>query len=95
MADRSEFDNVAIACLDSVYRVALALCGRQAEAEDLAQETFTKPVNGRLDAVNFHKVNTGSNHMFGSVVGPATTEMQASVRRYEFATRCTSSAVTP
>ncbi len=42
MADRSEFENVAMVCLDSVYRAALALCGRQAEAEDLAQETFTK-----------------------------------------------------
>lgn len=42
MADRSDFENVAMAHLDAVYRAAFALCGRAVEAEDLAQETLAK-----------------------------------------------------
>lgn len=49
MADRSEFENVAMPYLDAVYRTALALCGRRAEAEDLTQDTFTKAME-RFDS---------------------------------------------
>lgn len=42
MADRREFENMAMPHLDAVFRAAFALCGRREGAEDLAQETFTK-----------------------------------------------------
>ena len=42
MADNSDFENAAMVHLDAVYRVALALCGRPVEAEDLTQEAFAK-----------------------------------------------------
>lgn len=42
MADRKEFENIALPHLDSVFRVALALCRRRDQAEDLAQTTTLK-----------------------------------------------------
>lgn len=50
MADRQnsslkrqqDFEQTALGHLDSVYRTAAALCGRQDEAEDLTQATFVK-----------------------------------------------------
>jgi RNA polymerase sigma-70 factor (ECF subfamily) len=42
MADRKEFEAVALPHLDAVYRAAYALCGRHAEAEDLLQTTFLR-----------------------------------------------------
>lgn len=44
MADNPQesFEQLALPHLDSVYRAAVALCGRRDEAEDLAQETFVK-----------------------------------------------------
>lgn len=37
-----DFEQTALPHLDSVYRAAVALCGRRDEAEDLAQATFLK-----------------------------------------------------
>ncbi len=42
MADRSEFEAVALPHLDAVYRAAYALCGKHTEAEDMAQTTFLR-----------------------------------------------------
>jgi RNA polymerase sigma-70 factor (ECF subfamily) len=50
MADRQDsslerqqrFEQTALPHLDSVYRAAVALCGRRDEAEDLTQATFVK-----------------------------------------------------
>ena len=42
MTDSSDFETTAIPYLDSVFRVAFALCGRRDEAEDLVQATFLK-----------------------------------------------------
>lgn len=42
MADKGEFESIAMLYLDTVYRAAVALCGNRAEAEDLAQATFLK-----------------------------------------------------
>lgn len=44
MAENPEqsFEQTALPHLDSVYRAAVALCGRRDEAEDLAQATFLK-----------------------------------------------------
>jgi RNA polymerase sigma-70 factor (ECF subfamily) len=42
MADRSDFDTIAMPHLDSVFRAALALCGRREQAEDLTQTTMLK-----------------------------------------------------
>jgi len=36
------FEDVALPYLDAVYRAAVALCGRPAEAADLVQDTFVK-----------------------------------------------------
>lgn len=42
MADRKDFDELALPHLDTVYRVALSLCRDPATADDLAQTTFLK-----------------------------------------------------
>lgn len=49
MADRSDFENMAVVYVDAVYRTAFALCGQHAKAEDLAQETFAKALE-RFDS---------------------------------------------
>ena len=36
------FEEIALPHLDAVYRAAVAICGRQGEAEDLVQDTFVK-----------------------------------------------------
>jgi RNA polymerase sigma-70 factor (ECF subfamily) len=40
MADRKEFDQIALCHLDAVYRAAAAMAGPGAVAEDLAQQTL-------------------------------------------------------
>ena len=42
MADRTEFEKIAMPHLNSVFRAALALCGRADEAEDLTQTSVLK-----------------------------------------------------
>ncbi len=42
MADRDKFDSIALPYLDTVYRAAVALCGRADNAQDLVQETYLK-----------------------------------------------------
>jgi RNA polymerase sigma-70 factor (ECF subfamily) len=42
MANRQEFEELALPHLDTVYRVALSLCRDPATADDLAQTTFLK-----------------------------------------------------
>jgi len=42
MADRKDFETIAMVHLDSVYRAAAALCGRSGQADDLVQATFLK-----------------------------------------------------
>ncbi len=42
MAEIKDFEKVAMPHLDAVVRVALALCGNRAQADDLAQSTFLK-----------------------------------------------------
>ena len=42
MADRNEFETIAMPHLNSVFRAAFALCGRADQAEDLAQTTVLK-----------------------------------------------------
>lgn len=42
MADRTEFDEIAMPHLDSVYRTALALSRKPHEADDLTQTTMLK-----------------------------------------------------
>ncbi len=42
MADRSEFESIALEHLETVYRAAVALCGNRQDAEDLVQATFVK-----------------------------------------------------
>ena len=49
MADREDFENTAMPHLDAVFRAAVALCGREAEAEDLTQATFLKALE-RFDS---------------------------------------------
>ena len=36
------FEDIALPHLNAVYRAAVAICGRQREAEDLVQDTFIK-----------------------------------------------------
>jgi RNA polymerase sigma-70 factor (ECF subfamily) len=36
------FEEIALPYLNAVYRAAVAICGRQGEAEDLVQDTFVK-----------------------------------------------------
>lgn len=40
MADKGEFESIAMVHLDAVYRVAVALCSDRVDAEDLVQVTF-------------------------------------------------------
>jgi RNA polymerase sigma-70 factor (ECF subfamily) len=42
MADRDKFDSITLPYLDTVYRAAVALCGRVDNAQDLVQETYLK-----------------------------------------------------
>jgi len=42
MADRKEFERIAMPELPAVYRAAVALCGRVEPAEDLVQATMVK-----------------------------------------------------
>ena len=49
MADRSEFENTAIPHVETVYRAAFALSGKQEKAEDLTQDTFVKTLS-RFDS---------------------------------------------
>ena len=42
LQDKERFEQVALPHLDSVYRAAVALCGRSTEAEDLTQTTFVR-----------------------------------------------------
>ena len=42
MADTSLFESTTVCHLDTVYRVAYALCGRGEQAEDLVQTTYAK-----------------------------------------------------
>jgi RNA polymerase sigma-70 factor (ECF subfamily) len=42
MESPERFEQIALPHLDSVYRAAVAVCGRTVEAEDLAQATFLK-----------------------------------------------------
>ena len=42
MADRNEFEKIALPHLNTVLRAAFALCGRQDQADDLAQTTALK-----------------------------------------------------
>ena len=49
MADAKDFENEALAHLDGVYRVALALTGRSDRADDLVQTTYLKALK-RFDS---------------------------------------------
>jgi len=42
MADKKDFESVAMPHLETVYRAAVALCRRREEAEDLVQITYAK-----------------------------------------------------
>ncbi|MFB3892110.1 MAG: sigma-70 family RNA polymerase sigma factor [Phycisphaerae bacterium] len=53
--DRKAFDQAALPHLTSVYRAALALCGKEQQAEDLAQATFLKALE------NFGQFQAGTN----------------------------------
>jgi len=50
-----EFEEVALAHLDAIYRTALRLTHNRAEAEDLAQETFYKALR------SFDRFNPGTD----------------------------------
>ena len=45
MADRLEFENIAMPHMDAVYRVAFALSGSPSDADDLTQATFAKALD--------------------------------------------------
>ena len=45
MADRTEFEKIAMPHIDGVLRVALALCGDRDEAEDLVQTAYLKALS--------------------------------------------------
>jgi RNA polymerase sigma-70 factor, ECF subfamily len=49
------FEKIALPHLDSVYRAAVAVCGRPDEAEDLTQTTFAKALE------SFHTLEPGTN----------------------------------
>ncbi len=55
MADKSEFENLAMPYIDNVYRVAVALCKQQDMAEDLTQAAFIKALE------RFGTFRTGTN----------------------------------
>jgi RNA polymerase sigma-70 factor (ECF subfamily) len=40
--DTETFEEIALPHLDTVYRAALAVCGKRQEADDLVQDTFLK-----------------------------------------------------
>lgn len=42
MAQKKEFESIAVVHLDAVYRAAFALCGSCEDAEDLAQAAFLR-----------------------------------------------------
>ncbi len=42
MADRDKFEGIGLPYLDTIYRAAVALCGRAENAEDLVQATYLK-----------------------------------------------------
>jgi RNA polymerase sigma-70 factor (ECF subfamily) len=42
MAERAQFEKIALQHMESVYRAAWALCRRKQDAEELAQRTFLK-----------------------------------------------------
>lgn len=42
MADRDKFEGIALPYLDTIYRAAVALCGRAENAKDLVQATYLK-----------------------------------------------------
>jgi RNA polymerase sigma-70 factor (ECF subfamily) len=51
----SEFERVALPCLDSVYRTAMVLSGKNDRADDLVQQTFLKAL------AQFGSFRRGSN----------------------------------
>lgn len=55
MADKKNFESVAMPHLDAVYRAAVALCRRREEAEDLVQITFAKALE------RFESFDPGTN----------------------------------
>jgi RNA polymerase sigma-70 factor (ECF subfamily) len=55
MQGSGRFEQIALPHLDSVYRAAVALCGLSADAEDLAQATFTRALE------RFHTFEVGTN----------------------------------
>ena len=52
---RAAFEAEALPHLDTVYRVALRLCGNEAQAEDLVQETMLKAFR------SWHQYKSGTN----------------------------------
>lgn len=55
MADKNNFESVAMPHLDAVYRAAVALCRHGPEAEDLVQMTYAKALE------RFDSFEPGSN----------------------------------
>jgi RNA polymerase sigma-70 factor (ECF subfamily) len=55
MADRKDFESIALPHLDALYRAALAMSGKPDRAEDLVQTTVAKAL------VKFESFRTGSN----------------------------------
>jgi len=55
MQTSKRFEQIALPHLDSVYRAAVAVCGRSDEAEDLTQATFVKALE------RFHTLTPGTN----------------------------------
>ena len=47
--DRNEFRRLALLEIDSVYRLALSLCRRADQADDLVQETYLRAFRSRAD----------------------------------------------
>jgi len=54
-ADTSDFERMALPCLDNVYRAAMVLTGRNDRADDLVQQTFLKAL------AQFASFRQGSN----------------------------------
>ena len=52
---KKSFEAIAMPHLESIYRAAVALCGRTAQADDLTQMTFLKAIE------NFASFTTGTN----------------------------------
>ncbi len=55
MADEHDFETVALAHLDAVYRAAVALSHREQDAQDLVQTTYLKAME------KFHSFQRGTN----------------------------------